>query len=586
MDVDQALNAAHPFGRTQILVTIAACLTQVQMAWIALSTVFLAEIVEPECLGDSNNNSTVNESATCKDGVCPEFHHIHNPSNEAGGCCRTGWEYDTKLTGVSIVSEWNLVCTRDYLPDLSQSILMAGYAVGSIVAGPLADKYGRRPTQLVSVIVVTLAGFAVPLSPNYFVYVSLRFICGVVVMVSPEPRGFYPVTQILNIPSTTLLLEYLIPRYRGIVGSIPFCASSIGLMVLPGIAYYIRDWRYFHLVIVLPSVVFLLFCWFIPESVRWIMSNGDTAKAEKTIQSIAKFHNVTDFPSDMFYEESSRTLLPSQVLSNHEAGANEQTTASEGKEETTIQILLNLFRRPTVTVTFILSWNWATYLMVYFGFALTTGTLAGNIYLNFFLISLVDFPARFVSLFIVKKVGTIPMVSLGYSSSALTLVSIVVLSFVNEDGSINKWVPTSLALLGKFFVSMSLAAINLMMSDLFPTTVRLTIANRNSLERGGGGVAERWLRAGGEEVAVKNKFVPNLAFMTISACAFIGAGLSLFLPESVRTTQPDTPADLQNLFDTKRRFRRNRGRHSRMQNDKGDQLPGDPERGPLNRLEV
>lgn len=94
-----------------------------------------------------------------------------------------------------LVQQWNLVCTRDYLPDLSQTILMAGYAVGSIMAGPLADKYGRRLTQLVSVIVLTILCLAVSLSPNYFVYVSLRFICGAVVMVSLEPSS-YPVSQV------------------------------------------------------------------------------------------------------------------------------------------------------------------------------------------------------------------------------------------------------------------------------------------------------------------------------------------------------------------------------------------------------
>lgn len=44
-----------------------------------------------------------------------------------------------------------------------------------------------------------------------------------------------------------------------------------------------------------------------------------------------------------------------------------------------------------------------TYTLVYFGFALTTGDLAGDPYLNFFLSSVVELPARIFPLFILKR---------------------------------------------------------------------------------------------------------------------------------------------------------------------------------------
>lgn len=82
------------------------------------------------------------------------------------------------------LSQWDLVCARDYLPDLSQSIIVVGFAIGAVAAGPLADRFGRRPTQLISLAAFIVFGLAVSLSPNYVIYVSLRFAVGAAMMVS------------------------------------------------------------------------------------------------------------------------------------------------------------------------------------------------------------------------------------------------------------------------------------------------------------------------------------------------------------------------------------------------------------------
>lgn len=104
MDVDQALASARPLGRVQILVTIAACLTQIQVAWIAISTVFISETPQHNCASSSgfvlNESNPFNESNY---GPCEEY--AHPSEGKSTRPCANGWEYDTGLTGKSIVSD-------------------------------------------------------------------------------------------------------------------------------------------------------------------------------------------------------------------------------------------------------------------------------------------------------------------------------------------------------------------------------------------------------------------------------------------------------------------------------------------------
>ncbi|KAJ8032178.1 Solute carrier family 22 member 15 [Holothuria leucospilota] len=318
MDIEQALGASYPLGKMQVLINIAAGLAYMQLDFIVLSSVFIAEIPPHHCAiapgYTANDTIPVDEDG---DYVrCEEYVNL-SVSKEKQPCSE-GWDYDTKLYGASITSEWDLVCNKDYLSDLSQIL---------------------------------------------------------------------------------------------------------------------------------------------PESVRWLISQNKIEKAEETMQYIAKFNRTKDFPSPFF-------TVKEEIASTKGVKTNVVQEADKKKKAGRLTLL---FKPPTLIVTVILGWFMFTHTTVYFGFALTTGCLAGDLYLNFFLSSVVELPSRTIPLFILRRTGNLRPLLACFFASGIIMVGIIVIESNNGEP---KWLLTTLSLLGKLLVTFTFPSVSLLITELFPTTMR------------------------------------------------------------------------------------------------------------------
>lgn len=53
-----------------------------------------------------------------------------------------GYVFDHSQVEQSIVTEWDLVCEKEWLAKLSQPTFMLGVLIGALVFGDIADRYG------------------------------------------------------------------------------------------------------------------------------------------------------------------------------------------------------------------------------------------------------------------------------------------------------------------------------------------------------------------------------------------------------------------------------------------------------------
>jgi OCT family organic cation transporter-like MFS transporter 4/5 len=68
--------------------------------------------------------------------------------------------------------------------------------------------------------------------------------------------------------------------------------GAIGYILLPGVAYLCRDFRLIQLVITVPEILFLIGCFFLPESPRWLLLNGRTGRAEEVMMAAASCNKL------------------------------------------------------------------------------------------------------------------------------------------------------------------------------------------------------------------------------------------------------------------------------------------------------
>lgn len=111
--VDVIQNAMGAFGLWHMIVCGVVFLLKFPVAWHQMSTIFLAPKADFVCSDDQYVKCDVN---------CPS--HAFNRS----------------IFTETIITEWDLVCSRAQLSNLSQTIFMSGILVGNILFGSLSDK--------------------------------------------------------------------------------------------------------------------------------------------------------------------------------------------------------------------------------------------------------------------------------------------------------------------------------------------------------------------------------------------------------------------------------------------------------------
>ncbi|KAF8213906.1 general substrate transporter [Mycena galopus ATCC 62051] len=164
------------------------------------------------------------------------------------------------------------------------SVFSLGCIAGTIVAGPIADRWGRRGGMFIASVII-LAGVSVVIAAQSRTYLFVgRLAIGV---------G----STLNNSAAPAYVSELAPPHWRGRIAGLYSCFTFIGSIVCSGLTVATGrinsnwSWRAPFAVQFIPTIILAVGVCFIPESPRWLMSVGRKDEARNIL---AKYHGNGD----------------------------------------------------------------------------------------------------------------------------------------------------------------------------------------------------------------------------------------------------------------------------------------------------
>jgi SP family arabinose:H+ symporter-like MFS transporter len=194
------------------------------------------------------------------------------------------------------------------------SCALLGCIIGVACSGKLSDKYGRKIILILSAVLFLASALGCMVSNSFTVLIVFRLIGGLGIGVASMVSPLY-------------ISEFSPSRYRGMMVSLYQLALTIGIVL----AYFSNAYFVFHAsgdfdsestrkifstevwramlgLGALPAGIFLISLFLVPESPRWLLLNGATAKAKAILIKIdgaaAADKEVADFETSQHNEQS------------------------------------------------------------------------------------------------------------------------------------------------------------------------------------------------------------------------------------------------------------------------------------------
>lgn len=463
-------------GKWHLWICFIIFLVKFGVAWHQLSIVFLAPPVSYSCI----NNETDACSKSCSRYI-----------------------YDTSVFTSTITTEWDLICSKSYLVSLTQTFTMLGILIGNMLFGSLSDKLGRKLPLVLAVTLQGFAGLGAAFSPWFPLFLVMKFLSAIA-------------TGGTMITSFVFVMEIIGTEWRTVLGILYQIPFNCGHLLMPLFSYYVRDWRYFQIIISAPSLFLISYYWLLPESPRWQLAVGKEKLAITTLTKAAKWNKL---PTEDIKQNVNLYIEQKHVNKNEIHKGN----------------ILDLVRTPVMRrYTLAVGFNWFVCGFCFYGVSQFIGQLGGNIFINVAISAIIQLPSTIFACYATKAWGRKKTLLVANIISGL---AIFIMGFVPTDPS---WIKTTLSSIGMFGLALAFPTVYIYSGELFPTIVRnIGVGTSSMCARIGSMIAPFVATLGTVE-----PWIPPVIFGILP---LIGAVLCLKLPETLDCKLPDNIEEAEAL---------------------------------------
>ncbi|CAH2066908.1 unnamed protein product, partial [Iphiclides podalirius] len=225
--------------------------------------------------------------------------------------CLDGYEYDKSEVTSSVVIDFDLVCDFDVYPTLGLVALNVGGPIGVYTFGILNDRIGRKKSFFACLTTLLIGSLMTAYAHEYWFWVLARAVVGLTI------PAVYQIPFIIS-------LELAGPNYRSFVTVMTCIFYTLGLVLLSGVTYLLRDWRSLALATSVPFFLYYLYWFVLPESPRWLLMRKRFEEANTILKSIARV-NGKELPVEY------TNKIQRQVLEQAMNGVRESENASSNQ---------------------------------------------------------------------------------------------------------------------------------------------------------------------------------------------------------------------------------------------------------------
>ncbi|XP_068620361.1 solute carrier family 22 member 3-like [Battus philenor] len=485
--LDAVLEQLGAFGKHQLLTMSMLALVYATNSMYNVNYVFVAEEVGYRCAEPAGGASLqLNASGPAAAPRC------------AAPCAR--WQYDEPH---SFVAEYGLAC-EEWKPPLVGTAHMLGNMLGLLLQGQISDRLGRKAAAVFAGTAGALLGLAKSFAGSFWTYVALEALEAAV-------------GDALS-PMFMLSIEIIEKKRAVFYQMILLNCYTAGLVVMPMVAWAVPYWRHFLRAIYAPTLLIATYALFLDESIRWLFSKGKTERATQLIEKIARRNKV----------QLDKTTL-ARLDYVDENSASKKNDWNSLRETFKSRIMMQRF-------LVCLVW-WFTITLINYGMMISSVLIAGNKYVNFALLMLMDVPANvFYWLALARHRRRLPLLF----SFVLGGLFCVAQPFVSQGHAA---AGLALFLAFEMLATFSYNIVYMYTSELFPTCTRNSMhAACSAAGRGGALLAP--------QTPLLMGLWTGLPALVFGAASLVSGALCLLMPETARCPLPDTVRDAEAIGST------------------------------------
>ncbi|XP_060085985.1 organic cation transporter protein-like [Ylistrum balloti] len=461
--------------------------------------------ITPRCNADYDNTTTnLSNTALVQSLSSCDVTLYYNDTNTTHTESCSSWTYDTDRLTSSPISDFDLVCDDKILRTHASMAFLGGNLAGALMLGAIGDTFGRKPVACFSIIFLVFSSMACIWSYNFNMYVVMRFLSG---------AGS-------NIACIKIIaIEMVGPSWRALAGISTEIAFCVGEVILCGLAYYIRDWRYLQLAISAPGIVLLLYWFVLPESTRWLLSRGKMKEANETLHKIAKVN---------------KRQVPEHFNIN----------PTNEKKRTGLKEIRPLLRTRKHFIRWLINMVlWFVLATSYYGLTFNVGTLGGNVYLNFLIFAVVESAGALLTLYLNNRFGRKLLNGVALFLTFLLSLLALLASLYIEDKTMKRWILIGAATVGRMCVSGDFANVFIFTSEMFPTSTRSFVVATANVSGMIGATVAPYIADLGQ--LVHTRFGSELPYVVFGALSLVAGVTSLVLPETLHKKLPEGVNDIK-----------------------------------------